>query len=206
MTQEINLLAEEMGIDPAEESKNPSERLIQDHAKKIIEALLFSANTPLPVQRIREILLTLHSFKPKEVIDLIHELKQDFIKEGRPLQLEEIAEGYILRTTEEYSQYVQQLYRDKKGERLSQAAREVLSIIAFKQPVTKPQIEAIRGVDSAATVQLLVEKELVESVGQAEAPGRPTLYAVSNRFLRHFGLKSVDELMMSSEPEKLELN
>lgn len=201
MSQETNAAAEEALI-----PSPSSEELVRAHAKKIIEALLFSSNAPLPLQRIREILLNLHSFKPKEVIDLIHELKQDYQKEERPLQIEEIAEGYLIRTTEAYSQYVEQLYRDKKGERLSQAAREVLSIVAFKQPVTKPQIEAIRGVDSAATVQLLVEKELIEPAGQAQAPGRPTLYAVSNRFLRHFGLKSVDELVMGSDPEKLELN
>jgi len=202
MSREINLVAEEMGIEIETEETNP----LHDHAKKVIEALLFASNHPLPISRIREVLMTLHDFKSREVIALVHELEKEYRDGKRAVQIEEIAGGFILRTTEDYSEYVQQLYRDKKGERLSQAAREVLAIIAFKQPVTKPQIEAVRGVDSSATVQLLVEKELVEAVGQAEAPGRPTLYAVTNRFLRHFGLKSVEELMADKEPENVELN
>lgn len=200
MSQEINLVAEDMGMEV--ESANP----LEDHAKKVIEALLFASNTPLPVSRIREVLSRDQEMKTTEVLTLIHALQKDYETQKRAIHIEEIAGGFILRTTEDYSEYVQQLYRDKKGERLSQAAREVLSIIAFKQPVTKPQIEAIRGVDSSATVQILVEKELVEAVGQADAPGRPTLYAVTNRFLRHFGLKSVDELMEKPGPDDLELN
>jgi len=202
MSREINLVAEEMGIEIETEETNP----LHDHAKKVIEALLFASNHPLPISRIREVLMTLHDFKSREVIALVHELEKEYRDGKRAVQIEEIAGGCSLRTTEDNSEYVQQLYRDKKGERLSQAAREVLAIIAFKQPVTKPQIEAVRGVDSSATVQLLVEKELVEAVGQAEAPGRPTLYAVTNRFLRHFGLKSVEELMADKEPENVELN
>jgi len=204
MSQEINLIAEEMGIEV--EDSNP----LHDHAKKVIEALLFASNTPLPISRLREVLARDQEFKSAEVIELVHELQKEYDSGKRAIQIEEIAGGFILRTTEDYSEYVQQLYRDKKGERLSQAAREVLAIIAFKQPVTKPQIEAIRGVDSSATVQILVEKELVESVGQADAPGRPSLFAVTNRFLHHFGLKSVEELMAGSDekpdPETLELN
>jgi len=204
MSQEIDLATEEMEV----ENTNP----LEDHAKKVIEALLFASNTPLPVSRIREVLSRDQEMKTAEVLSLIHALQKEYVGQKRAIQIEEIAGGFILRTTEDYSEYVQQLYRDKKGERLSQAAREVLAIIAFKQPVTKPQIEAVRGVDSSATVQILVEKELVEAVGQAEAPGRPTLYAVTNRFLSHFGLKSVDDLASSQsddgkpDPEDLELN
>jgi len=205
MSQETNLAEEEMEMQQA----NP----LEEHAKKVIEALLFASNTPLPASKIREVLGRDQEMKTAEVLTLIHALQKDYETHKRAIQIEEIAGGFILRTTEDYSEYVQQLYRDKKGERLSQAAREVLAIIAFKQPVTKPQIEAIRGVDSSATVQILVEKELVEAVGQADAPGRPTLYAVTNRFLRHFGLKSVEELGAAQneetgkpDPEDLELN
>jgi len=200
MSQEINVIAEEMGMEV--EKANP----LHEHAKQVIEALLFASNTPLTIAKLREVLSRDQEFKSAKVIELVHELQKDYEADKRAIQIEEIAGGFILRTTQDYSEYVQQLYRDKKGERLSQAARGVLAIIAFKQPVTKPQIEAIRGVDSSATVQILVEKELVESVGQAEAPGRPTLFAVTNRFLSHFGLKSVEELMEKPDPETLEMN
>ncbi len=192
MSQEIN--------QSAEGTAHSEEELVRKHAKKIIEALLFAANTPLSVHKIRDILQNFYPFKSKDVIDLLHGYKQDLVSEERPLQLEEIAGGFMLRTREDYADYVGRLYRDKKAERLSQAAREVLAIVAFKQPITKPQIEAVRGVDSSATVQMLIEKELVEPVGQAEAPGRPMLYAVSSRFLQHFGLKSVEDLA-AGEPE-----
>lgn len=194
-------ILDELPVPALEGEESP----IEEHVKKVIEALLFASNTPLPVARMREVLMPLRAFKTREVLTYVHEMQREFEEQKRPIQIDEIAGGFILRTKEEYGDYVQQLYRDKKGERLSQAAREVLAIVAFKQPVTKPQIEAIRGVDSSATVQMLVEKELVESVGQADAPGRPTLFAVTGRFLHHFGLKSVEELKMTDQ-EKLELN
>ncbi len=192
----------------SQEINHTEEELVRKHAKKIIESLLFAANTPLSVHKIKDILQNFYPFASKEVIDLLHEFKQDLLSEKRPLQLDEIAGGFLLRTKEEYCDYVSRLYRDKKAERLSQAAREVLAIIAFKQPVTKPQIEAVRGVDSSATVQMLIEKELVEAAGQAEAPGKPTLYVVSSRFLQHFGLKSVEDLYEKPplDQESLEFN
>lgn len=196
MSHEINQTAEEMTKKAFSE-----EALVKTYAKKIIESLLFAANSPLSVQKIKDILQGFYPFTSQEVIGLLHEYKEQLIHQESPLQLDEIAGGFLLRTKEEFCQYVGRLFRDKKGERLSQAAREVLAIIAFKQPITKPGIEAIRGVDSSATVQMLQEKELVEAAGQAEAPGRPTLYVVSSRFLQHFGLNSIQDLAKKADLE-----
>ncbi len=164
------------------------------HAKKVIEALLFATSDPLPMERIREILASFYEFKPFEVVSMLHELAKEYQDDARAFCLEEIAEGYLIRTSSDYAPYVQELFRNKKAERLSHAAREVLSIIAFKQPITRTGIEAVRGVDSSSIVQTLVEKGLVEPVGQHDSPGKPTLFGTTQVFLRHFGLKDVDQL------------
>lgn len=162
--------------------------------KRVMEALLFSTNEPLSLVKIREITDTIYEFKPRILKELIDELQNDFITKQQVFRLEEIAEGYLLRTSEEFSPYLNLLYRNKRVEKLSQAAAEVLAIIAYKQPVTRPQIDSIRGVDSSGVVQALLERELIEPLGKLEAPGRPTLYGITKDFLKHFGLKDLKEL------------
>lgn len=171
---------------------------LKEHTKRIIEALLFASNTPLSLTRIREIVLPLHPLSPTDLLACIQDLNHHYKQEKHAFEIHEIAEGFILRTNEDLREFVAELYRDKKGERLTQAAREVLAVIAFKQPITKPQIEAIRGTDSSHIVQQLIEKELVETAGQLEAPGRPTLYAVTEKFLHHFGLRNLNELTVAA--------
>ncbi|MCB1148838.1 MAG: SMC-Scp complex subunit ScpB [Chlamydiia bacterium] len=168
--------------------------MVADHAKRIIESLLFATREPLSAARIREILHKFFEFTTADVITLIHELRTDYLESKRAFRIEEVAEGYMLLTAEDYGEYVHELYRDRKGERLSQAAREVLAIIALKGPITRSQIEKIRGVDSSNVVLALVERELVETKGQLEAPGRPSLYGVTETFLQHFGLKDSEDL------------
>lgn len=162
--------------------------------KRIIEALLFSAPDPLGFTKLREILESAHPLKPRQLRDIILELQFDYLSQKRAYRLEEIPEGFILRTCEEFCPYLDQLFRNKRSERLSQAAAEVLAIIAYKQPITRPQIEAIRGVDSTGIVQNLLDRELIEITGRLEAPGRPSLLAVTQKFLAHFGLKERSEL------------
>ena len=170
------------------------ERGQKNQVKKIIEALLFASNEPLSFQRLREIIETKLPLKPKLLRDALEDLREDYIDQQRSFLLEENPLGYILKTREEYSGYVEQLFRNKRGEKLSQAAIEVMAIIAYKQPITKPQIDAIRGVDCSGTMQNLLERELVQHVGKLDAPGRPTLFGTTPHFLAHFGLKSLEEL------------
>lgn len=167
-------------------------------AKKIIEALLFASNTPLPFAKIRQIVDELHSFTPRELTTLIQELKIEYDSQQRAFELAEIAEGYALRTRKEYGGYVDQLFNQRRPEKLSQAATEVLAIIAYRQPITRPQIEALRGVDSSGVLQSLLERNLIEPVGKLETPGRPTLYGVTQQFLQHFGLRSLADLPAAS--------
>jgi segregation and condensation protein B len=162
--------------------------------KRIIEALLFANSSPLTFDKLRQIVDGFRTIKPRILRMLIQELQQEFISQRRAFRLEEIAEGFILRTCEEFSPYIEQLGSNRRSEKLSHASAEVLAIIAYRQPITRPQIDAIRGVDSSGTVQNLLERELIEAVGKLEAPGRPTLYGITKLFLEHFGLRNLKEL------------
>jgi len=197
MTKELNLLEvqienknkkeevdEEVNFEPIDEK-------IRLHVKKVIEALLFSCSDPLALNKIREVLDTFCSLTPRQIRQTIEELQQDFIGQKRAYKLEEIAQGYALRTHEEYAPYIQILRHQRRYDKLSPAATEVLAIIAYRQPVTRPQIDAIRGVDSSGTLMQLLERQLVEQQGKLEAPGRPSLYGTTKEFLKHFGFKDL---------------
>lgn len=163
-------------------------------AKRIIEALLFSSSEPISFNKLREILESIYDFKPRMLREILDELQSDYITQNRAYRLEEIAQGFLLRTCEEFGSYINLLYRNKRTEKLSHAAAEVLAIIAYRQPITRPQIDAIRGVDSSGVIQVLLERQLIEPTGRLEAPGRPTLYGITKDFLKHFGLKDLTEL------------
>lgn len=203
MTKEINLLEKPYyqssfpGILEKinhEEEYRKEEIKIRAQVKKIIEALLFASHEPLSFIKIREITDTFYPLPPRVIRQLLDELQRDYLSQQRAFRLEEIAQGFILRSCEEYSPFIDLLYRNRRTEKLTQASAEVLAIIAFKQPITKPQIEAIRGVDSTGIIQNLLERLLIEPVGKLEAPGRPTLYGITKEFLKHFGLKDLDDL------------
>lgn len=169
-------------------------------AKKIVEALLFASQEPISFQRLREIVETKLPLKPKILKSALEDLEDDYIREQRAFRLQEVAEGFILRTCEEYAPFIERLFRSKRPEKLSHASTEVLAIIAYKQPITRPQIDAIRGVDSSGIVDNLLERSLIQSAGKLEAPGRPTLYATTPHFLSHFGLKDLKELPTLKKP------
>lgn len=188
--KEINLFEEQLSLFA------PSDREQKHQIKKIIEALLFASAEPLSLQKIRDILETKIAFKPKILRDALEDLQDEYIHQQRAFRLEETAEGYLLKTCEEYAPFIQQLFRNKRQEKVSSAQAEVLAIIAYKQPITKPGIDAIRGVDSSGTLQILLERELIQAMGKQEAPGRPTLYGITPHFLFHFGLKDVSELTL----------
>jgi segregation and condensation protein B len=178
--------------------KKSEQKADEDSAKEkikiVIEALLFAANDPISFNRLREITDLITPLKPRHLHQLIEELQKSYITEKRAFELAEIGGGYILRTREEYGRYIDHLYRSKRSEKLSPASTEVLAIIAYKGPITRPQIDAIRGVDSSGILYTLQERGLIESVGKLEAPGRPSLYAVTTEFMKYFGIKDLSEL------------
>jgi segregation and condensation protein B len=192
MAKELNFMENEMEAITSE--CHQIDQQLKQHVKRVIEALLFSSSDPLTLNKIREVTDTILPLPLRQLRGFLSELKEEYLSQQRAYRLEEIAEGYVLLTHEEYAPYLELLYRQKRGEKLSQAATEVLAIIAYKQPITRPQIDAIRGVDSSGTIAQLIERLLIEAVGKLEAPGRPTLYATTKKFLKHFGLKDLDQL------------
>lgn len=171
--------------------------------KRIVEALLFSSSEPLELEKLKEIIEVSYPIKKQELKRLLNELKEEYEKSNRAFQLDEMAGGYLLRTRKEMHSFVEALIQNKRSEKLSKAAVEVLAIIAYKQPITRSSIEKIRGIDSSGTMVSLLERELIEVVGRLEAPGHPKQYGTTKRFLRHFGLNCLNEIR-SHESRALE--
>ena len=159
--------------------------------KKVIETMLFITDHPLPVERLAQ----LCEIKDAErVKNAVAELKNDFDAGGSALQLMQIAGGWQMATRPENSIWVRKLYHNKMTVRLSQAALETLCIIAYRQPMTRAEIESIRGVEVIGPLDTLTERKLITVVGRRESVGRPILYGTTGEFLRQFGLNSLDDL------------
>lgn len=177
-----------------QEEKRGLNRQLRSHIKRIIEACLFASAEPLTFQKLLDITEEVQHLKPSQLRDIIEDLQEEYLSQGRAFRLYEIAEGYLLRTCEEYGRYIEKIGISKRQEKLSQPSLEVLAIIAFKGPITRPQIDQIRGVDSSGVIQNLLERTLIEPSGKLEAPGRPTLFRITPHFLKHFGLKDIQDL------------
>ena len=163
--------------------------LFSEEKKAIIESLLFVSIEPLPVAKIAEIV----ELKRSEVLILLNEIKEDLTKPDRGICLIEIAEGYRLVSKEKYNEYIEKILRPQTTS-LSHAALETLAIIAYKQPVTRAEIEQIRGVKVDGILNNLMEKSLIKELGRKEGPGRPIVYGTTNEFLVYLGLKNLSEL------------
>lgn len=162
--------------------------------KRIIEGILFAMSEPVSLRKLREALEFRHPVSNEELLALVHEIQADYIQQNRGFRLEEIGQGYLLRTCEDIHPFIEVVTKNVKSEKLSPSAAEVLAIIAYRQPITRPQIDEIRGVDSSGCIYALVERQLIEPLGKLEVPGRPTLFGVTKRFLQHFGLREASDL------------
>lgn len=158
--------------------------------KAIIEAMLFVSGEPLTL---RDIAINLEA-TPKYVEGILDEMIEEYEIESRGIKLISINGAYQLVTKAQYSDYIQKLLKKNKRQSLSQASLESLAIVAYKQPITRIDIDEIRGVKSESAIQKLIEKELIKEVGRLEVPGRPILYGTTEEFLRQFGLHDLKEL------------
>ncbi len=158
--------------------------------KNVIEALLFVTDSPLSIDRIKEIC----EIDPEEIRRLIAELNQEYEASNRAFRIKEIAGGYQLYTLPEYAPWIKELFQRRAEARLSKAALETLAIIAYNQPITRAQIERLRGVDSTGVIATLISRRLVSTDGRLPGPGRPLKYITTKEFLRYFGLKDLSEL------------
>jgi segregation and condensation protein B len=156
----------------------------------IVESVLFAAASPVSLRKLVEIL---DGPTAKEVQAALVRLREQYGPGRRGIQLHEVAGGYQLRTARENAEWVRAVFRDKPA-RLGRAALETLAIIAYKQPVTRAEIEAIRGVDVDGVVTTLLSRRLIKIAGRKEAVGRPLLYGTTPEFLEAFGLKDLTEL------------
>jgi len=155
--------------------------------KRALECLLFVANEPLPESRLAEI----SEADPGQVRALLQELAQEY--EPRGFQLRQVAGGWQFATQAAYASYIERFYRPKI-QQLSRAAMETLAIIAYKQPITRAEVAAIRGVEADGVISSLLDKRLVKDVGRRLGPGRALLYGTTDEFLTFFGLNSLADL------------
>ena len=162
-----------------------------DDAKQIVENLLFITDRPLKPSRIAEVVETVNA---KRVLEIIQELAKEYEDTGRAIRILEVGGGYQMCTKPEYGRWVRRLYNEKMTTRLSNAALETLAIVAYKQPVTRAEMEMIRGVDVAAPLEKLLERGLVRVLGKRDTIGRPMVYGTTDEFLRLFGLNKISEL------------
>lgn len=166
----------------------------------ILEALLFSSNTPLSISRIREVIPLL---TPKEIATAVQTLNENYRNTARTFEIREIAGGYQIFTLPEYADYVERLNQNRQKSRLSQKALETMAIIAYKQPITKHEVEEIRGVNVDGVIRTLLSRNLITISGRAKAPGSPFLYITTKKFLEYFGLRSLEDLPKLKEIDEL---
>jgi len=164
-----------------------AQALTRDHLRGLLEALVFASDKPITSKE----LARLASAPLKSVKELMDELHTIYAKNG--VTLDEVAGGWMFRTAPRYAPFVRELAGGRPV-RLSRAQIETLAIAAYRQPITRPEIDEIRGVDSGATLKLLLERDLIRILGKKDEPGRPILYGTTTQFLEFFGLKSLKDL------------
>jgi segregation and condensation protein B len=157
----------------------------------VVEALLFASDVPLEAERIREVLDLEHAAAARA---LVEELMARYEAEPRGLSIVEVGGGFRMVTRPELAPWLVRLARARTRVRLSRPALETLAIIAYKQPVSRPELDAVRGVSSDAVLDNLLERRLIRIGGRKEAPGRPFLYETTREFLIAFGLRDLNDL------------
>ncbi len=171
----------------------------REYNKGLIEALIFLSGEPVKLASLADSIKLEKTF----VRELLEELILDYSEKNGGFLLKEIAGGYQFLTNEVYYKVLGGIFKEKKRETLSRGTLDTLAIISYKQPITLPEIDEIRGVSSRNMVSTLIAKKLVKAVGQKEVPGRPTLYGTTNEFLIHFGLNKLSDLPMPVEVKEL---
>lgn len=172
----------------------------QEQAKQIIEALIFSSAKPLTVAQIKEVL---EELSPQDIKAQIARLKQEYADTRRSFNVTEIAGGYQIATDPKYATWLKKLYRKSHKDKLSRPSLETLAIVAYRQPITRLEIEDIRGVNVDAVLKRLLEKCLVRISGHKNVAGRPFFYSTTREFLEIFGLQSLDALPKFEEFEEM---
>jgi len=169
-----------------------------ERVKPVVEALLFASDGPLSLGRLKALL----DADPEAIREAIDLLNREYWETGRSFLIVEVAGGFQMATRSQFAPWVRKL-SGRSEARLSKAALEVLAIIAYRQPVTRQEVEAIRGVSSGGVLAGLLQRGLIRITGRSDAPGRPLLYGTTRKFLQTFGLRSLEELPKPEEIEEM---
>ena len=172
----------------------------QEQAKAIVEALIFAAESPLKASALAGYL---DAENGNAVDEIVAALNEEYESSGHALQIVRVAGGYQMTTRPEYAGWIRKMYEGRTSQKLSQAALETLAIIAFKQPITKVEVAAIRGVNSDWTIRTLLEKGLIAIRGRSDGVGKPLIYGTTEAFLQYFGINDISELPKPREIEEL---
>jgi segregation and condensation protein B len=165
-----------------------------------VETLIFASDEPIPAEQIKTLV---EDAAIEDIQKTVEELNTEYRNTDRTFHIVHIAGGYQLVTHESYASWVKKLFQGKIKTKLSQAAMEALSVIAFRQPVSKTEVEAIRGVNCDGVVRTLLERRLITISGRGEGPGKPLIYKTTKEFLRYFGVNDIADLPRPREIEEL---
>lgn len=162
-----------------------------DYTKGIIESILFVSDKPVTIEQLKQVI---PEIPPAQIEEILRSLKEDYAQKVGGMVITEIAGGYQILSNPSYAGYIRSFYKTRTKEKLSRPALETLAIVAYKQPVSRADIELVRGVNSDGVMAHLLSKALVKIVGRKEVAGRPFLYGTTKEFLEYFGLKSLEDL------------
>jgi segregation and condensation protein B len=168
--------------------------------KQVVEALIFATDVPISESKVSSIL---EEITPAQAKKIVEELNSEYSQFNRSFFITRVAGGFQFNTRKDLSQWIKKLYRGKAKPRLSQAGLETLAIISFKQPISRVEVDAIRGVHSGGVIKNLLERNLVAIAGRAEGAGKPLLYGTTKEFLRYLGINDVSELPKPKEIEEI---
>jgi segregation and condensation protein B len=164
---------------------------VKENLTRIVEALLFASDGPLKVEQVQEVL---PAAKPEAILESIEELKNIYEENQRAFMIVPLAGGFQLLTRPDVSQWVEKFLIGRRRKRLSRAALEVLAVVAYQQPITRGDVESVRGVDCGGVFRTLLEREMIDVRGRAKTAGNPLLYVTTDKFLEHFGVESLKDL------------
>ncbi len=162
-----------------------------NNLKPALEALIFASDKPVTIEQLKKVLGIPDAPVLRKAID---DLRSEYEAQGRGLRIIEIAGGFQMIASTEFSSFLKKLFKNRLSEKLSKPALESLAIIAYKQPLTKSEIESLRNVNVDGVMKSLLEKDLIRICGRKKIPGRPFVFGTTRIFLEHFGLKSLDDL------------
>ena len=170
--------------------------------KLILESLLFSTETPMRLEKLNEIFPDTHL---KDLREIMSELKEEYDTLNRSFAIREVANGFQFYTKTEYSPWIKK-FKKIRPARLSPATLETMAIIAYKQPITRAEIEDVRGVDAGGILRALLEKNLIKIIGKKDVPGKPLIYSTTPKFLTMFGLKALKDLPTLEDISQVDVN